>query len=117
MSSFTFFTRAFRSASIITLSVFFLFSVTSAAQTSDEAATERQRALQLFGESKFIEAIPLLEKLAAANPSDAVVQEQLGFSLFVKAQMLKDAGERQKTRELARAALRRAQASAITAIS
>src|SRR5260370_32579731 len=45
-------------------------SVSVAAQTPDYAS-ERQRAFRLLDESKMLEALPILEKLAAQNPDDA----------------------------------------------
>ncbi|HEY0386726.1 MAG TPA: tetratricopeptide repeat protein, partial [Pyrinomonadaceae bacterium] len=78
------------------------------AQDGSGNQTERQRAMQLFEQSKFTEALPLLEKLAAANPSDVLVMERLGWATLVIAGSMKDAQERQQARERARKALLRA---------
>ncbi|HYP54577.1 MAG TPA: tetratricopeptide repeat protein, partial [Pyrinomonadaceae bacterium] len=78
----------------------------SAQQPAD--SDERRRAFELFGERKYLEALPLLEKLAAAAPQDAEVQLRLGFSLFARSQTLTDAGARRKERARARATLVRA---------
>lgn len=72
------------------------------AQTTGAAAqdydTQRQRAFQLVDQSKFLEALPILEKLAIANPSDGTVAFALGFSLLASTSTMKEATERQKTR-------------------
>ena len=46
------------------------------AQSTDDPQTAalRKQALQLYRESKFVDAMPLLEKLSNINPSDFVVQ-------------------------------------------
>ncbi|HEX7999116.1 MAG TPA: tetratricopeptide repeat protein [Pyrinomonadaceae bacterium] len=76
------------------------------AQTSNN---DRDRAMQLFEQNKFAEAIPLLEKLAQADSSDIVVMERLGWAMLVVAMSLKDPKARQQGRERARKALQRAQ--------
>lgn len=82
-------------------------SAPSAAQQSGDAQSERARAFQLFEQSKFIEATPLLEKVVAANPSDAPAWEKLGWSLLMNANTQKDNATRKQLRDRARAALLR----------
>lgn len=60
-------------------------------QTNDP---ERTRAFQLFDESKFTEAVPLLEKLAAAYPDDPGVLEKYGFALYAATKSVKDSQQR-----------------------
>lgn len=79
------------------------------AQGTESGNPERQRALRLFDESKFADAQPILEKLAASNPSDAVVLERLGFSIYANSTVMKDPQARKQARERARAILLRAQ--------
>jgi hypothetical protein len=68
------------------------------AQTNDSYNAERQRAIQLTEDSKFTEAMPLLEKLAGVNPSDAEVQFRLGFAILANAKTIKDAAMRKGAR-------------------
>jgi tetratricopeptide (TPR) repeat protein len=63
---------------------------------------ERQHALDVYHGGKFVEAMPLLEKLAADNPSDVVVKEAWAFSVMAYAATLSDADLRKKARVRAR---------------
>ena len=47
-----------------------------------ETAALRQQALQLYRESKFVDAMPLLEKLSGVNPSDFVVKEHWAYCIL-----------------------------------
>lgn len=87
-----------------------LLSLPSLAQGQLPADYERdrQRAFQLIDEKKLIEALPLLEKLAAAKPDDRVVLERLGLVLATKSITSTDADERKKLRLRAREVLLRA---------
>ncbi|HEV8428139.1 MAG TPA: tetratricopeptide repeat protein [Pyrinomonadaceae bacterium] len=80
------------------------FSVAVAAQDD-----ERQRAFQLYKDGKHIEAMPLFEKLAAANPKDRDVIEALGLMTASQTAYLKDPAARKKARVRARELLLRAQ--------
>jgi hypothetical protein len=73
--------------------------VTAGAQQDDP---ERRRAFQLYKDGKFVEALPVFEKLAAANPQDRTVQEYLGLIVYTQSAHLTDAGERKKARKRAR---------------
>lgn len=66
---------------------------------------ERERANQLYEESKYSEALPLLEKLAQKYPDDPYVLSRLGFTLYVNTATVKDPAERRKIRARARAVL------------
>jgi tetratricopeptide (TPR) repeat protein len=64
---------------------------------------ERARALKmLWDESRPEDALPLLEKLAAARPDDGEVIFSYGMALFGHAKLLKDADARSQTRVRAR---------------
>jgi len=78
------------------------FSSSTPGQTPENYNVERQRAFQLFDEHKLIDALPLLEKLAAAKPDDIAVLERFGFALAAKSVSLADAAERRKLRIRAR---------------
>ncbi|MDX6576264.1 MAG: hypothetical protein QOE96_2217, partial [Blastocatellia bacterium] len=71
---------------------------------------ERKRALELYDSNNLAAALPLLEKLAAATPSDAVILSRLGFTLYANSAMEKDPALRQKLRERARTTLLRSRA-------
>ena len=59
-------------------------------------------------ENKFTEAVPLLEKLAAVNPSDVAVISHLGFALYASTAAITDPELRKQTRVRARTFLQRA---------
>ena len=82
-------------------------SVVMSAQAQDPS--ERQRALELYEANNLVAALPLLERVAAANPSDPVILSRLGFALYANSVDVKDAALRQKMRERARTTLLRSQ--------
>src|ERR1700758_3192191 len=47
-----------------------------------ETAALRKQALDLYRAGKFVEALPLLEKLSGANPQDYVVKEHWAYSVL-----------------------------------
>jgi tetratricopeptide (TPR) repeat protein len=71
--------------------------------------TERQRALDLYDANNFVAALPLLERVAAANPGDPGILSRLGFAIYANSVDVKDPALRQKMRERARTALLRSQ--------
>jgi len=71
-------------------------------QTNDNYEAERKRALQLCAEHKFVDALPMLEKLTAANPKDFVVLEQLALALLTTQATLKDDEARKQAFKRAR---------------
>jgi len=75
------------------------------AQPDDDPATTalRRQALQLYRESKFVEAMPLLEKLSGINPSDFVVKEHWAYCILEYSKTLTDPLERKAARRHARA--------------
>ena len=77
--------------------------------TWTQEPTERQRALELYESNNFIAALPLLEKLAAANPDDPVILSRLGFTLYATSATEKDPAARQRIRDRARTTLLRSQ--------
>ena len=87
-----------------------LFSAPSVirAQGTGSNSAERQRAFELWDKNNHAEALVLLEKLAAANPSDVAVLARLGFSLYSTTASMKDPAERKRTRERALSVLLRA---------
>src|ERR1051326_9480144 len=77
-------------------------------QTNDNYEAERKRALQLCAEHKFVDALPILEKLTVANPKDDVLLEQLALALLTNQALLKDDEARKQAFMRARALAARA---------
>jgi len=99
--------RIFLNACLTVIAGLMLSALVGAA-TETQDRSERQRAFDLLSESKYIEALPLFEKLAAQNPNDAQVIFCLGFIHLAKAKDLKDPAERKAERVRARSLLIRA---------
>jgi tetratricopeptide (TPR) repeat protein len=79
------------------------------AQGNTSNQEERKRAMELFDQNKFADAIPVLEKLVKTSPNDVVILERLGWATLVVAGSIKDPQEREAARERAREYLLRAQ--------
>jgi tetratricopeptide (TPR) repeat protein len=71
---------------------------------------ERSHAFELYQQGKLVDAMPLLEALAAENPKDSVVMESWGVSVLSYAQTLAEVDARKKARIRARTILLKAQA-------
>jgi tetratricopeptide (TPR) repeat protein len=84
--------------------LFLVVSVALAAQDD-----ERSKAFQLYKDGKHMEAMPLFEKLATANPNDRDVIEGLGLMVASQTAYLKDPAARKTARVRARELLLRAQ--------
>jgi tetratricopeptide (TPR) repeat protein len=78
-------------------------------QKSPTDDPERQHAIDLFNSGKFVEAMPLFEKLAVDYDKDSVIKEGWAFSMMAYATTLTDAGLRKKARSRARALALQAQ--------
>ena len=90
---------------LVTLLVFILSSVTSAAtqaQTTESIAELKRRASELMEQTKYTEALPLLEKIATLEPNDGETQFYLGFALIGQATNTKDDAARKALRIRAR---------------
>lgn len=90
----------------VLLLVFFVFcfSITAKAQTEDTEKLKSQAA-QFLQQNNYIEALPILEKLAVAEPDNANIQFFLGFCLVTKSVDTKDAAVQKQLRARARAIL------------
>ncbi len=84
-------------------------ALTSGSLARSQDPAERQRAIDLYEANNFVAALPLLEKLAAANPNDPVILSHLGFAIYANSVDVKDPAARQKMRERARDTLLRSQ--------
>ncbi len=80
-----------------------------AVTTTNQADAERKRAFQLFQDGKYVEAMPVFEKLAAATPNDREVIETLGFLVVTQSNYLKDPAARRQSRVRGRVLLARAE--------
>ena len=90
------------------LLVFVVFSLASAS-VQVQIDAERERAFQLYKEGKFIEALPLFEKLTGRYPKDAQVFETYGLVVLGQTAYLKDPAARKEARKRGREILVQAQ--------
>ena len=72
------------------------------AQTTECVAELRSRAADLMKQTKYTEALPLLEKIATLQPNDGETQFYLGFALIGQATNTKDNATRKALRIRAR---------------
>lgn len=79
-----------------------------AQQDGEDLGAMKQRVAELLKQTKYTEALPLLEKIVAAEPDNAQTQFYLGFALIGQANNTKDAAPRKSLRVRARAAFVRA---------
>jgi tetratricopeptide (TPR) repeat protein len=86
-----------------------LFSASANVLAKSQEQSERQRALELYEAQNFIGAVPLLEKIAAANPNDIFILSRLGFALYASSAIEKDPAARRKMLARARTVLLRSQ--------
>ena len=97
------------------LSVFLVFTATSVhlpAQSTTQPPSppaaapdkkpDRKQAIDLFNSGKFVDAMPLFEKLAADYDQDITIKEDWAFSIMAYATTLPDANLRKKARVRAR---------------
>ncbi|HKY43047.1 MAG TPA: tetratricopeptide repeat protein [Pyrinomonadaceae bacterium] len=92
---------------LVTLVLLLLCSpLTLAAQEpATESANElKRKAAELLKETKYTEALPILEKIATLEPKDGETQFYLGFALAGQAVNTKDAAARKALRVRSRAA-------------
>ena len=68
------------------------------AQSDADLDKTRERAFKLIKEQKFVDALPLLERLSIERPDDAQVFFYLGFALMGKANISKDEDEKKALR-------------------
>ena len=72
-------------------------------------AAERQRAMVLYDQNKFADAIPIFERLVKARTDDVDVWERLGWATVVVSGSIQNPEQRKQARDRARMAFRRAQ--------
>jgi len=93
---------------LLLVGLMFCIPVQTLAQGTATYEAERKRALQLYDENKFADAIPLLEKLVSINSSDTVLLERLGWATLVVSASMQNAELRKQARNRARELLNRA---------
>jgi len=99
--------------SLITLLVLLLISLsvaTTQAQTTDDVSELKRQAADLLKETKYTEALPILEKIATLEPKDGETQFYLGFALLGQGVNTKDDAARKALRVRARQAFLKAKA-------
>lgn len=74
------------------------------AQTGETVAEMKQKVLDLTKQTRYTEALPLLEKIVVAEPDNAEMQFYLGFAVIAQANNTKDPGQRKALSLRARAA-------------
>ena len=75
---------------------------TQSAQSTIKDSPERRHAFEVYRAGKFVEAMPLLENLAADNPSDIPVHEAWAYSVLCHSATISDLEIRRKARMRAR---------------
>ncbi len=80
------------------------------AQGVENYDAERKHAFELFDKNRMLEALPILERLAAAKPKDIAVHEWLGFAILWSSATMKDLEAQKQTRARARWVLLEAKA-------
>jgi Tfp pilus assembly protein PilF len=84
------------------------YCAATCAQTSQNTAELKQRLSALIKETKYTEALPLLEQLVVAEPNNADMHFHLGFALIATAHNTNDDAARKALRVRARKAFIRA---------
>jgi tetratricopeptide (TPR) repeat protein len=85
--------------------LFLSLAIASPTQAQTEGTAElKRRASALLKENNFTEALPMLEKIAAAEPNDGETQFYLAFALLGQAHNTKDGATRKALRVRARQA-------------
>ena len=101
--------RSFRRLSqFLVLALALSLPIQAFSQTTANVSGQRKRALEVYNQNKFVEAIPLLEKLVLVLPSDIVLLESLGWAQFVVSASTKDPEARKQMRARALGFLKRA---------
>jgi len=90
---------------LVTLLALLFLSVALVSPTQAQTTAElKQRVSGLLKENNFTEALPILEKIAAAEPNDGETQFYLAFALLGQAKNTKDDAARKSLRVRARQA-------------
>jgi len=93
-----------RAAWLVVLFVLLSSGLSISAQTGDDLAAIKKTVGDLMKQNRYTEALPLLEKLVAAEPGNSEIQFYLGFALIGTATNTKEVTARKALRVRARAA-------------
>ena len=104
--------KSLRVATCLAIMLFWLSSSfycsNVSAQTGESLAELKAKVFELTEQTKYLEALPLLEKLVVAEPNNAQNHFYLGFALIAHANNTRDADQRITLSKRARAAFVRA---------
>jgi tetratricopeptide (TPR) repeat protein len=82
--------------------------IITAQQANNIQAQKRAEAMKMVEENRYIDALPVLEKLAPQMPKDAEIWAHYGIAILVKSSTLKTPEERKAERKRGREALAKA---------
>lgn len=95
-----------RKTSLASIAILFLFLPSfcrsSYAQTDTDLADLKQKVAELTKATRYTEALPLLEKIVAAEPKNAQMVFQLGFALVAQANATIETSDKRALRVRAR---------------
>lgn len=93
------------------LSLILLVSFVQIAKADDSYEERKKQAIELYRQGKYVDALPILEKLHAENPKDGQVLEGLSFATLSHSATLTDPAARKEERIKARKLAVEAQAA------
>lgn len=101
-------------ALLLMLCLSLAFGPHSSAQTEDSYQARRTQAFALYTNNKFVDALPLLERLHTEKPDDVAVLEALSFSTVAHSATVTDEASRKQERIRARKLAEEAKAAGDT---
>lgn len=99
---------------LFSLLIALLVTTASNAQTTESASDLKRKANELLQETRYTEALPILEKIATLQPNDGETQFFLGFALIGQATTTKDDAARKALRVRGRNAFLKARSLGFT---
>jgi len=96
------FSTVITSLAVLVFCLSILYCPLVSAQTGENIDELRQKILDLTKQTKYTEALPLLEKIVVAEPKNAEMHFQLGFALIAQANITKDETTEKRLRVRAR---------------
>jgi tetratricopeptide (TPR) repeat protein len=104
------FSRSSRAALVISLLTFFaLLTAPPISAQDEEIDPDREEAVRLINENKYLEALPILEKIILSYPNDADLWAHFGIAIISNSIILETPEERKEEQARAVKALKRAQ--------
>ena len=96
------FSTVVTSLAVLVFCLSILYCPLVSAQKGENIDELRQKILDLTKQTKYTEALPLLEKIVVAEPKNAEMHFQLGFALIAQANITKDETTEKRLRVRAR---------------